>query len=64
MKSKRRERVFIVRMWSEREASISEAWRGLVQDISSGRKLYVTDPGEVAEFIAVHLTDAGDRDNL
>jgi hypothetical protein len=63
VKSNRRERVFIVRMWSEREATVSKAWRGLVHDISSGRKLYVTDPGEVAEFIAVHLTNGGDRES-
>ncbi len=53
----REERVFLVRMWQERQAPV-DAWRGSVQEIGTERKLYVTDAREVADFIAVRLADA------
>ena len=59
MAQRRDERVFLVRMWQERQAP-GEAWRGFVQEVSTGRKLYVTGPHEVAHFIAVTLVDRDD----
>jgi hypothetical protein len=43
-------------MWLERNAQ-HDAWRGSIHDVASGRKFYVTGPGEVAEFITVHLNE-------
>jgi hypothetical protein len=47
-------------MWVEGVTPRQEAWRGSVHEISSGRKLYVTAPGEVADFIALHLLSRED----
>ncbi len=55
--SDRREVVFLVRMWVEREDSSPEAWRGSVHEIVTGQRLYVTAPAEVADFIALHLSN-------
>lgn len=55
MSQRRDERVFLVRMWQERQSGNS--WRGSVQEIMTGRKLYVTGPRDVADFIAVRLGD-------
>ena len=57
----REERIFLVRMWQERQAPL-DAWRGSVQEIGTGRRLYVTAPGEVADFIAVRLAEAAEQD--
>jgi hypothetical protein len=57
VRSERRDIVFIVRMWSEARASAFDRWHGMVQDVQTGRKLYVTDLSQVAGFIAVHLTE-------
>jgi len=42
-------------MWTENAEQSSEAWRGSIHDIASGRKLYLTGPGEVADFITFRL---------
>jgi len=55
--SRRDERVFLVRMWLERNAQQHDAWRGSIHDVASGRKFYVTGPREVADFITVHLNE-------
>jgi hypothetical protein len=57
--SRRDERVFLVRMWLERSTSQRDSWRGSIQDVVSGRKFYVTGPGEIADFIAVRLDEDG-----
>ena len=55
MTPQRDERVFLVRMWREREAGDNGGWRGSVRDVATGRRLYVTAPGEITAFIAVTL---------
>jgi hypothetical protein len=56
MTPQRDERVFLVRMWREREAAETRDWRGSVHEVATGRRLYVTAPGEVSDFISVALT--------
>gem|GEM_PF-6830905 len=46
-----------MRMWLESSAPARDAWRGSIHDIVSGRRFYVTGPGEIADFIAVRLTE-------
>jgi hypothetical protein len=46
-------------MWLERSTSQRDSWRGSIQDVDSGRKFYVTGPGEIADFIAVRLDEDG-----
>ena len=60
---RREERVFLVRMWLERTPQ-NDAWRGSVHDVSTGRRLYVTGPGEVADFIATGLAGAPEATEL
>jgi len=55
MEPQRDERVFLVRMWRERETAKSRSWRGSVHDVATGRRFYVTAPGEITDFIAVSL---------
>ncbi len=62
--SQRDERVFLVRMWLEPGSARGNAWRGSIQDVRNGRKLFVTAPGEIADFIAVRLTEADAPDEL
>lgn len=56
--AQRVEHVFLVRMWLERGATESQ-WRGSVQHVASGRRLFVGSPGEVSDFIAVQLPKGG-----
>ena len=51
---RRIEHVFLVRMWVE-PGSGSSQLRGSVQDVSSGRRLFVGSAGEVADFIATQM---------
>jgi hypothetical protein len=55
MESPRDERVFLVRMWREHETAASRSWRGSVHDVATGRRFYVTAPGEITDFIAASL---------
>lgn len=50
----RTEHVFLVRMWQERGGD-EGSWRGSVQHVSSGRRLFVGSPGEVADFMTLQL---------
>lgn len=53
---RRPERVFTVRMWSADDpTAAAPAWRGAVYDVATGKMLYVTDPHEVGECLAVAL---------
>ena len=56
--AKRRDATFLVRMWLTGELGGDEQWRGSVHEVSSGKRLFVTDAREIAEFIAVQLAEA------
>jgi hypothetical protein len=49
------EKVFIVRMWPAHVAD-RQKWRGSVQHVSSGRKLYVSGLADIVEFITAELS--------
>jgi hypothetical protein len=53
-----RERVFLVRMWPAQPSANRHAWRGSVQHVASGRKLYVSGLADVVEFITTELSDS------
>ena len=59
MNPKRQELAFLVRMWLPDEAEDDAQWRGWILEIASGRRFFVTQPGDVTDFIATHL--AGSR---
>jgi hypothetical protein len=52
---------FIVRVWLEpREIEgVDPEWRGMVEHVSSGKRRYVTDLGDLSAFIAIYLEDMG-----
>ena len=43
-------------MWREPSAA-RDAWRGSIQDVASGRTLYVTGPADIVDFIALRLVE-------
>jgi hypothetical protein len=64
MANRRREHLFLVRMWTDDlESSATSSWRGSVRHVASGRTFFVVGPSEVADFITLRLGDtpqAGD----
>lgn len=58
MKSKRQDATFLVRMWLSEETDGDAQWRGSVVEVTSGRRFFVTQPGEVADFIATRLAES------
>jgi hypothetical protein len=53
-----RDQVFLVRMWPARQPSERHAWRGSVQHVPSGRRLYISGLADVLEFITTELTES------
>lgn len=43
-------------MWREGESGDGRDWRGSIHDVASGRRLYITAPGEITDFVAMALT--------
>jgi hypothetical protein len=56
MSSGQREKTFVVRMWRAEGSEGAAAWRGSVQEIRSGKRLFVTGTRDIADFILAHLT--------
>ncbi|HEY2476439.1 MAG TPA: hypothetical protein VGI19_16795 [Candidatus Cybelea sp.] len=56
MNAKRRDLTFLVRVWFNEEPSGGE-WRGSVHEVASGRRLFITQTRDVADFIAARLAD-------
>jgi hypothetical protein len=52
-KPSRPQHLFIVRLWSETEHLHQIPYRGSVEDISTGQKLYFTSLGDLTDFIAL-----------
>jgi hypothetical protein len=55
---KRRDATFLVRMWLSEESDGDARWRGSVYEVASGKRLFVTETRDVADFIAARLADA------
>ncbi len=50
--------VFVVRVWSESEHPAPDQWRGSVEHVPSGRRMYFTSLADMTDFIALHLQSA------
>lgn len=48
---------FIVRFWLEPRELVGKkpVWRGMVEHVPTGRRLYLEDPEVITEFIASYL---------
>jgi hypothetical protein len=53
-----REQVFLVRMWAIQTSDKRHAWRGSVQHVASGRKLYISGLADLVEFVTSELSDS------
>jgi len=58
MNPKRQDVMFVVRMWLPEETDAEAQWRGSVLEVSSGKRFFVTQPRDVADFIATHLAES------
>ena len=45
-------------MWLSEESGGDAHWRGSVHEVASGKRLFVTETRDVADFIAARLADA------
>lgn len=56
----RKELVFVVRMWAERDESGCFAWRGRVELARTQASRYFTDVGDLCEFIRARQREEED----
>ena len=49
------EHLFIVRMWQEPSQAVTAHWRGYVEHVSSGQRLYFTSLTDLNDFIGQRL---------
>jgi hypothetical protein len=61
MNPKRQDVTFLVRMWLPDESDHAAQWRGSVLEVASGKRFFITQPRDVADFIAAHLAECRDR---
>lgn len=55
MKSRRSEHLFTVRIWQEGSREESGAWRGLIEHVRSGQRLYFTTLADLDDFIMLYI---------
>lgn len=56
----RPQHLFIVRLWSEAVEPTPAGWRGSVEHVASGQKLYFTALADLSDFIALRLAGLDD----
>jgi hypothetical protein len=61
VESKRHDVTFLVRMWLTEGPPEGRQWRGSIQEVASGRRLFVTGTRDIADFIDAHLAEAPAR---
>ncbi|GAC1548934.1 MAG: hypothetical protein NVS3B16_22310 [Vulcanimicrobiaceae bacterium] len=47
--------LFFVRYWSERDSAGLERWRGSIEHVGHALKLFVNDPRDIGDIIALRL---------
>jgi len=52
-----RDQLFLVRIWPAQQPDNRRAWRGSVQHVRSGRRLYISGLVDVVEFITNELSE-------
>ena len=56
------EHLFVVRMWQEASQTLTRQWRGLVEHVPTGRRLYFTSFGDLNDFMTRRLNRASRRE--
>jgi hypothetical protein len=62
--ARRREDMFVVRIWREPQPSGAAAWRGCSEHVTSGHKFYFASFADLIDFIRLRLdcdADAPER---
>jgi hypothetical protein len=59
--SEKRDVTFLVRAWRTEELDGVAHWRGCVQEVTSGKRLFFADTRDVADFIASYLAGSEAR---
>jgi len=54
--SARPQHLFVVRLWTEAANADPLHWRGSVEHVSTGKKIYFTSLGDLNDFITLHLS--------
>lgn len=54
--AERSEHLFIVRVWQEPEQIKTAEWRGSIEHVPSGQRLYFTSFNDLNDFIRLRLT--------
>lgn len=47
--------VFVVRIWQETLSAQRPAWRGMVEHVPDGQRIYFTSLNDLSDFIALQL---------
>jgi hypothetical protein len=55
MSAGRREITFVVRMWVPEGEDGSRPWRGSIQEVGSGKRLFISGTRDIGDFISEHL---------
>jgi len=53
----RSEHLFVVRVWQEPEQVQSSGWRGSIEHVPSGQRLYFVSFNDLNDFIRLRLTN-------
>ena len=53
--TKASQHLYIVRIWFETTRSDRQKWRGLIEHVPTGRKLYFTSLANLVDFISLSL---------
>jgi len=48
---RRRDEMFVIRIWSENDRLVRSLWRASVTHVASGQRHYFTNYGELCEFL-------------
>lgn len=51
----RQQHLFVVRIWQESKLEQSPVWRGMVEHVHFGQKMYFTSLNDLSDFIALRL---------
>ena len=54
----RTEHRFVVRVWLETAGPEGGQWRGVVDHVGTGRKLYFSSMGDLMDFLRLRMTEA------
>lgn len=47
--------LFVVRIWRESDSEQSPVWRGMVEHVPFGQRMYFTSLNDLSDFIALRL---------